>query len=1284
MELNTKDPKATREASTESKVDVKSAPPHHVLDTPFNGALQPSESVLKPPAADKSDILDQIPLNKLEDEVLPPPKRALPRQRLIGLSLLVVGCLAALMLGVRIEADKTHTQDVSLVSASQRFKSQTVSLPTLGRQLHGSTFSSLGTLTVNGNLKATSGLTLGAPLTVANGGSGVGTLPTNSVLTGNGTNALAGVVAGSADLCLVSTAGAPTFQACPGSGGVGSLNALNGALTIAGVSAGSVSSAGNTVTINDATSAVNGLASFNSTNFTVSGGAVNTVQGIATTSTPQFAGLNLTNALTVSNGGTGLTTLTADELLLANTTSSIGQLTNGASGQCLVSNGASSAPSFQACTGAGGVASLDSLNGSITITNSSGSAGTITINNAKADGTTKGIAAFNSTNFSDNGSGVINTVQGIATISTPQFAGLNLTNALTVGNGGTGATTAAGARTDLGAAASGANSDITSLSGLTTALSVSQGGTGLTALTVNELLYASSASGIGQLSYGTSNQCLLSNGSGNAPTWQTCPGANGVTSLDGLTGSITLANSSGSAGTVTINNAAADGSTKGLAAFNSTNFTAASGVINTVQGIATTSSPTFANLTVSTTLNANTITPSSALAIGATSQAFTLQGSGSSVITATGGSDTTTIGFTGVATGNVTYQFDRGATAGTYTICTTVGNCAGTGGGITGSGTANRLAVFTGSGTIGSSDITDNSGTSVSIASGVALSTQGSAQFENANNSTTAFQVQNASASDILDVDTTDGRIGIGTNAPDQALNIYNGNEEVDYGGIKLVGIAPPSAPTVAVGSGGVLNGTYYYCVVFVTTNGQTQCGTVSASVAPASQEVNLTNIPTGTSGVVTARKLYRTKAGQTGPYYLVTSINDDTTTSFTDNDADSGLTVTVSAYNTVTYISNPQGQSNAEAFGLNATTSGNNSTAVGNDALSTSSNAVAIGYLASAYYESTVVGENATALSGNGTAIGQSSNAAYLGVAVGDSAKANGNYNVAIGHAASSGVGTDSGSIAIGDSATNNASDQLVIGGSTSSNAYIQNAYIGSGVTDATPQSVTINATGGSGTNIGGASISLAGGIGTGTGNGGNINFEIAKPSATSGSSANSLSQVLGISGVNGAATFENASDSTTAFQIQKANGVPIFVADTTDLIVTVEGTANSYVTMTLNNAHLSSTQTNPPTAGTPANCGTSPTASVSSGSTDATGSFTVHAGTGSPTTCDTTITFNRAYASTPKTVILTPTTVIGSATAPIAASVSGVSSSTFTVQIAPTNASSGAVYSYYYLVIQ
>jgi hypothetical protein len=59
---------------------------------------------------------------------------------------------------------------------------------------------------------------------------------------------------------------------------------------------------------------------------------------------------------------------------------------------------------------------------------------------------------------------------------------------LPLASGGTNATTASGARTNLGlvigtdVASTGANSDITSLTGLTTALSVAQGGTGATTL----------------------------------------------------------------------------------------------------------------------------------------------------------------------------------------------------------------------------------------------------------------------------------------------------------------------------------------------------------------------------------------------------------------------------------------------------------------------------------------------------------------------------------------------------------------------------------------------------------------------------------------------------------------------------------------------------------------------------------------------------------------------------------------------------------------------------------
>ena len=230
-----------------------------------------------------------------------------------------------------------------------------------------------------------------------------------------------------------------------------------------------------------------------------------------------------------------------------------------------------------------------------------------------------------------------------------------------------------------------------------------------------------------------------------------------------------------------------------------------------------------------------------------------------------------------------------------------------------------------------------------------------------------------------------------------------------------------------------------------------------------------------------------------------------------------SGNTITVGSASNVVTISSPGAGTQSEHFGSGSTTGANN-------------NALAVGYGANAHANGVAIGTSANSTSTGGTAIGYSSTAGNYGTALGSSSNA-GITSVALGVGATA---SNTDSIAIGGAATTTASNQLVIGSSTHT---IQNAYIGNGVTNAAPANFTLHATGGSGTDIAGAALQLAGGIGTGAGNGGNINFQVAKP-GTTGSSLNSLATVASLSGVNGAALFQNSANSTTAFQIQNAAG--------------------------------------------------------------------------------------------------------------------------------------------------
>jgi len=92
---------------------------------------------------------------------------------------------------------------------------------------------------------------------------------------------------------------------------------------------------------------------------------------------------------------------------------------------------------------------------------------------------------------------------------------------------------------------------------------------------------------------------------------------------------------------------------------------------------------------------------------------------------------------------------------------------------------------------------------------------------------------------------------------------------------------APSSAPTLAVGAAGTLNGTYTCKVTFKTATIESNAGPASGSVTVANQQINISNIPLGPAGT-TARVLYFFKQGVSSTYQRAIEINDNTTTTAT------------------------------------------------------------------------------------------------------------------------------------------------------------------------------------------------------------------------------------------------------------------------------------------------------------------------------------------------------------------------------------------------------------------
>lgn len=120
-----------------------------------------------------------------------------------------------------------------------------------------------------------------------------------------------------------------------------------------------------------------------------------------------------------------------------------------------------------------------------------------------------------------------------------------------------------------------------------------------------------------------------------------------------------------------------------------------------------------------------------------------------------------------------------------------------------------------------------------------------------------------------------------------------------------------PTAPSLAfAGTGGSLGtGAYIYAVTFVTPNGETASGATVTATPTAGQVGGLTAIPTG-SAFVTARKIYRTTSAGS-QLKLLATINDNTTTTYSDSAADGTLGANIPVNSTADPITTINGTAN-------------------------------------------------------------------------------------------------------------------------------------------------------------------------------------------------------------------------------------------------------------------------------------------------------------------------------------------------------------------------------------